>query len=371
VVDTRNTTGTFGGPIMAGGSTRSFPIPAGACGIPSTAQAYSLNVTAIPQATLSYLTIWPAGQSQPNVSTLNSSTGAVVANAAIVPAGGGTAGTGAVSVYVTDATQVILDIDGYFAPPTSQGLVFYPLAPCRVVDTRTATGTFGGPVLAAGSTRSFPMPASSCGIPSTAQAYSLNMTAIPVGALQYLTTWPTGQTQPGVSTLNAFDGRIVANAAIVPAGTGGALSVYVSDASNVVIDINGYFAPPGGAGALYFYPATPCRVADTRNATGTFGGPGLGAGGTRTFPVPSSSCGIPSTAQGYSFNVTVVPPGPLQYLTIWPAGQTQPNVSTLNAFNGAVVANAAMVPAGSSGGVTVYVSNATQVLLDINGYFAP
>jgi hypothetical protein len=46
-----------------------------------------------------------------------------------------------------------------------------------------------------------------------------------------------------VSTLNAWDGLMRANAAIVPAGTGGAISVYVSDAADVFFDINGYFAP--------------------------------------------------------------------------------------------------------------------------------
>jgi hypothetical protein len=29
----------------------------------------------------------------------------------------------------------------------------------------------------------------------------------------------------------------------VPAGTGGAVSVFVSDATDVIVDINGYFAP--------------------------------------------------------------------------------------------------------------------------------
>jgi len=84
---------------------------------------------------------------------------------------------------------------------------------------------------------------SSCGVPTTAQAYSLNMTAIPLGALGYLTTWPTGQSQPLVSTLNSLGGPTVANAAIVPAGgaPSGAISVYVSDATNLIIDINGYF----------------------------------------------------------------------------------------------------------------------------------
>ena len=66
---------------------RDYPIP-GNCGIPSSATAYSFNVTVLPSAGgLDYLTVWPKGESQPVVSTLNDNTGTVVANAAIVPAG--------------------------------------------------------------------------------------------------------------------------------------------------------------------------------------------------------------------------------------------------------------------------------------------
>lgn len=104
-------------------------------------------------------------------------------------------------------------------------------------------------------------------IPSTAQAYSLNYTAIPQGALGYLTTWPAGQTQPLVSTLNALTGTITANAAIVAGGTNGAVAVFVNNNSDLVIDINGYFAPPG-AGGLSLIPVTPCRILDTRNPSG-------------------------------------------------------------------------------------------------------
>ena len=370
VADTRTGqgfSGPFGPPSMSAGQTRAFTIPASACNIPATAQAFSLNVTVVPPAGLGYLTIWPTGQTQPYVSTLNSINGAILANAAIVPAGSG----GSVSVYVTDATDLIIDINGYFAPPTgSSALAFYPVTPCRVVDTRNPNGAFGGPSLGAGGTRSFTVPSSSCGIPTTAQAYALNVTAAPPGPLTYLTIWPTGQTQPYVSTLNALQGQIVANAAIVPAGTNGAVSVFVSNASNVILDINGYFAPPGGTGALYFYPLAPCRIADTRNPTGTFGGPSLGASGTRTFPIQTSSCGLPAASKAYSLNMTVVPPGSLLYLTTWPAGQTQPVVSTLNDLQGQIVANAAIVPAGSpNGGISVYVSDATNVIIDVNGYF--
>jgi hypothetical protein len=48
---------------------------------------------------------------------------------------------------------------------------------------------------------------------------------------------------PLASTLNSSDGEVRANAAIVPAGTGGAISIYVSDPTDVLFDIGGYFGP--------------------------------------------------------------------------------------------------------------------------------
>ena len=156
------------------------------------------------------------------------------------------------------------------------------------------------PTISAASTRSFTIAAilagSGCNIPLSAQAYSLNVTAVPDGPLSYLTLWPTGQPKPFVSTLNSWEGEVVANAAIVPAGTNGSISVFVTGPTDVILDTNGYFAPPGGANALSFYPVTPCRVADTRNADGPFGGPEMTAGSTRSFAIPASGCPVPSTA---------------------------------------------------------------------------
>jgi hypothetical protein len=198
------------------------------------------------------------------------------------------------------------------------------------------------------------------------------MTVLPLRPFGFLTTWPAGQPQPVVSTLNALTGAVTANAAIVPAGASGAINVYVTDPANLIIDINGYFAPPGSPGELLFYPVTPCRISDTRNPTGTFGGPAMAAAQSRSYPVPSGSCGLPGTAKAYSLNATVLPgAGILGFLTLWGTGQAQPVVSTLNSFDGTVVANAAIVPAGTAGSVTAYVSHSTDLVLDVNGYFAP
>jgi len=173
----------------------------------------------------------------------------------------------------------------------------------------------------ASSSRDFALLSAGCSIPSTAQAYSLNFTAVPSGPLGFLSPWPTGSPYPVVSTLNSTEGSIIANAAIVPAGTAGGITVVAGDPTDLVIDINGYFAPPAASG-LDFYPLTPCRIADTRagqGKTGAFGPPRLAASSTRNFPIATSSC-LSSTPQAYSLNITAVPQGPLCFLSTWPVG---------------------------------------------------
>ena len=257
----------------------------------------------------------------------------------------------------------------------SGALQFVPATPCRLVDTRNPNGPFGGPALSGGTFRDFAIPAKlSCGIPATAAAYSLNVTVVPHGALGYLTVWPTGEDQPAVSTLNSLDGRIKANAAIVPAGASGAIRVYATNTTEVVLDIDGYFLPAPDPSASAFFPLAPCRVADTRTRNGSLGGPYLHGAQQRDFPVlDAASCGIPNSAAAYSFNFTAIPRGgaPLGYLTAWPAGQGRPGVSTLNALTGTITANAAIVPAGQHGKISVYPSQDTDLVIDIDGYFAP
>ena len=174
------------------------------------------------------------------------------------------------------------------------------------------------------------------------------MTVVPSGAIGYLEIWPTGQPQPVASLLNS-DSRVKANAAIVPAGSSGAVTVYSSDATQVIIDINGYFVPATNAAALAYYPLTPCRVGDTRDPN--YSAPSLTSGEIRIFPV-ATRCGVPTSAQAFSMNVTAVPHGGIGLLTIFPTGQSQPIVSTLNT-GATVVANAAIVPAGANGSIAV------------------
>ena len=153
--------------------------------------------------------------------------------------------------------------------------------------------------------------------------------------------------------------------ATVPAGTN-PFAVAVND-TQLLIDVNGYFAP-AGQGGLSLYPAVPCRVLDTRKI-----GNGQPFSGQLSPPVDvvNSVCGPSSTAQAYIFNATVVPMGSLGYLALWPDGEGQPVVSTLNATDGAITSNMAIVPAGNQGKIDAYANGLTQLLLDISSYFAP
>jgi hypothetical protein len=55
---------------------------------------------------------------------------------------------------------------------------------------------------------------------------------------------------------------------------------------------------------------------------------------------------------------------------LWPHGEGQPTVSTLNAYDGFVTSNMAVVPT-NDGSIDAYAAGLTQLILDISGYFAP
>ena len=71
------------------------------------------------------------------------------------------------------------------AQPAGAG--FFSVTPCRVVDTRNPAGPTGGPALAGGQTRSFPVSGGTCGIPATALAVSVNLTAVGAAAAGHFT----------------------------------------------------------------------------------------------------------------------------------------------------------------------------------------
>lgn len=108
-----------------------------------------------------------------------------------------------------------MDISSYFAPCVSDRLEFYLPTPCRVADTRLSTSPagLGTPTMAGATSRSFPVAATPLPRAGSAGAYSFNFTAVPQATkLGIFTTWPNRKSP-------------VANAAIVPPGISGAISI--------------------------------------------------------------------------------------------------------------------------------------------------
>ena len=93
--------------------------------------------------------------------------------------------------------------------------------------------------------------------------------------------------------------------------------------------------------------------------------------GERTVNIAGSPCAPPGGAAGYVFNATVVPNHRLGYLTLWADGQMQPNASTLNAYDGFVTSNMAIVPNVNGRTDALAGDGSTQLILDLSGYFAP
>jgi hypothetical protein len=129
--------------------------------------------------------------------------------------------------------------------PTST-LPFVGITPCRLVDTRNSgfPPGYGPPSLSPGvpNGRTFIM-TGQCGIGAGAEAVSLNVTVTGTLGTGYVVLYPQDGPFPPVSTLNYFAGQTVANSAIVPLGTGGAIRVVAGvSGTDLIIDVNGYYA---------------------------------------------------------------------------------------------------------------------------------
>jgi len=125
-------------------------------------------------------------------------------------------------------------------------LPFIGLAPCRIVDTRGNGAPIQGGIFAGGDLRNYTIPPI-CGVPASVAAVSLNFTVTGPGQTTagFLVAWPTGGAVPPVSIIN-WDRpqQRIANAAVVPTNGAGSITVNVSAATHVIIDINGYYGNP-------------------------------------------------------------------------------------------------------------------------------
>ena len=240
VLDTRSGSATVDG-VQAGvgrsgAATVTEVIVAGRGGVPATATAAVLNVTAVSPDGAGYLTVFPCGAQQPLASNVNYVPGQTVPNAVVAKIGIG----GKVCVYTQAATDLVIDVNAYVPEAGSPG----PLVPARVLDTRSGSATVDGVQAGVGrsgaATVTEVIVAGRGGVPATATAAVLNVTAVSPDGAGYLTVFPCGAQQPLASNVNYVPGQTVPNAVVAKIGIGGKVCVYTQAATDLVIDVNAY-----------------------------------------------------------------------------------------------------------------------------------
>lgn len=176
----------------------------------------------------------------------------------------------------------------------STDLVFVPISPCRLFDTRVVGGA-----IAANTVRSFDVTAvsdysfqggsaSNCngaGAAGSFAAAAINFTVVTPSGAGYITAFPFGGTQPLAATVNYTAGSIVGNLATVALDQGASaneVSVYSFAQTHVVADIVGYFINP---------QATALQCVETANTDLV-----IAAGGTGNSVAPACAAGYTQTS---------------------------------------------------------------------------
>ena len=396
--------GSADAPLLAG-QTRTITIAGtgftGAGMVPTTAGAVVLNVTAVSGTSFSFLTGFPNGTAVPTASNLNFVAGQNIANLATLTLGQSSTADANREVNVFNslgAVNLVVDLEGYFAAPSGNTGEFHPIAPLRICDTR-----FGQPsnvcnqghasdnVLNANTWMKVNVTQATGGVPNdgTAEAVALNLTGVSGTAPTFLSVVPTSSagscpsSAATVSNLNLTLKTNQANRVIVPLGpdSSGApttdVCVYNSaGAINFILDLNGWFGSGAAAAGDQFQPISPVRVCDTRGGTGTeCSGHTLTPNGSYTVPVAGVG-GIPSsgpTPLAVVMNFTAVSGSQQTFFDVWPADQSRPNASDLNANSGQNIANLGVVALArttNAGAVTIFNSQGNiDAIFDVNGWF--
>jgi hypothetical protein len=335
---------------------------AGVSGVPATdVAAVSLNITAVDADAAGYLTLYPCGE-RPTVSSINFTPSSVIANAVIVPV----SADGELCIASNTRTHVVADVNGWFR----SGSGFTAVAPRRLADTRDGEPDGAIPVTKQryGGSTVLRLPVTGvAGIPvSGVGAVALNVTAVAPTAAGFLTVFPCGEL-PLASNVNFVRGQVVANAVVAPVSAAGDICVFSNAPTDVVVDVNGWFAT--GAG---FTAVAPTRLFDTRPSEpqGAVPVEQTPISPSRTLRVRVTGvAGVPTTGVGaVSLNVTVDGPTASGFVTVYPCGAVPPT-SSVNFAAGQVVPNAVVAPVSADGEICLVSNVSTHVLADVNGWF--
>jgi len=367
ILDTRNAIGLSG--KLNAGATDKLAV-AGKNGIPVGVTAVVLNITVTNTGGNGFITSYPDGTAVPNASNVNFTKGETVPNLAVVPVGADGSVDFTNGGTQTGPTDLIADVSGYFtASSGAAGASTYTtLSPVRVIDTRSGFNGISGQ-LGAGKVDTLEIDGLD-GVAADATAVVANITVTNTDGNGFIIAYPAGSTAPNTSNVNFTKGETVPNSAIIPVGTGGAISFTnggtETGPTDLIVDISGYFT--AGTGGLVYHAAYPDRVMDTRNGAGK-----IAKGATRTLSLDIPGTLLPQ-AQAVISNLTVTNPGGPGFITAYPAGSSVPNTSNVNFTTNETVPNLAIIPVGSNDSVSFTnggtETGPTDLIVDISGYFS-
>ncbi len=385
------------------------------CGIPTTTDTAAIVVyfTVVAPSAAGYITTFPGGNvPQPLASTVNFGAGEVKGNNATLKLDqSASVTTNHFKVFTSSATHLVADVVGYYAKPTAlpltlldRDLVYTPVTPCRIIDTRNPAAVTGVLIGGALPPRSFVGwytsytlqggDNSSCGLPLSTNnaAIVVNFAVVGPSSDGYITAYPADKAQPFAATVNFVAGDVKGNNTVLKLNqtTGQAdFNVYSSSTTHLVADVVGYYAKPVALGSpssdLVYTPITPCRIVDTRNvpsvaftalSTRDFigWGPSFAAQGGA-----ANDCGLPRGVDGpnnaaLALNFAIVGPAADGYITAFPANAaTMPLAATLNYYAGDVKANNTVLKLNQTGTgphFKIYSTSASHLIADVVGYYA-
>lgn len=300
-----------------------------------------------------------------------------------IPAGSGLytlPSTGSYIIFASSAASAQTgDYSLSLTGPSGGGLQFYPLAhPVRLLETRAGfTGCFApGAPIQGGATRTQVARGLCDGlaIPANAAAITGNITTVQSGG-GYLTLYPSNAAQPLVANSNYGPNEIVNNVFTVGLGpSDGAFKIYVQATTDVVVDVTGYYAPPG-TGGLYFHPLPkPIRLLETRAGfSGCFAPATVLQGGMDIPQQARLTCDgitIPAAAMAIVGNATTIGPAGIGYLTLFPSDAARPLAASSNYGANQIINGPFTVGLSSAGQFKIYSSVMTDLAVDVLGYYS-
>ena len=316
-------------------------LPAGAIGryelgAPPPARAVTLNVTAVAPAEAGYLTLFPCDQPQPQTSNVNYGTLAgATANQVTVALGR----DGSVCVYTSAATDVLLDVAGWWRP--GNGGMLVGTRPQRVYDSRPGRRPAQSRLVVDLSRR----------IPPNTVAVSLTVTSTQTVAEGFVTVHDCADPLPVVSNLNPMPGMDRPNLVTVGTTTGN-ICVWSDSETALIVDYVGAWTTRQGGPNLGADP-TPDRVVDTRSS-----GDPLTPAAVRRLTT--------ATPEVVLANVTATNTREAGWLAVFPCTDGFTGTSSVN-FRRNDSASTAVVVDASRGGICALTDQPTDVVLDVFG----